>query len=111
MGELPPLPADRMTVLSGAMKGDYFTADQMRAYAQQAARQEREACEKVCEDVASKHFDEFRAMLADGAYDCAAAIRSRSSEAVDKVPSISDNDGLHSGSSARQSGGLQNRRS
>lgn len=54
----------------------YYTADQLR----QALAEEREACAKLCDDVAAVHQREdgtYPAGKKAGAFDCAAAIRSR----------------------------------
>lgn len=72
-----------------------FTADQMRAYAQEAARQERELCAKVCEALRDAHcagtklspdkgdwceHDDQCCEFVVGWNDAAAAIRARSAE-------------------------------
>lgn len=88
--ELPPLPTPDIWVREDFGLGDWtthegYTADQMRAYAQEAARQEREAAAKACEDFGASYDNEWNRKLGvandlkDACEECAAAIRSRSS--------------------------------
>ena len=86
MAELPPLPAE-VDAVRVMMRGEpdmvealdyYYTADQMRAYAEEAVKQERGACAAVCESLRGgvpPHTNVHDAAVED----CAAAIRARSS--------------------------------
>jgi hypothetical protein len=55
-----------------------YTADQMLAFAEEAVKQEREACAKVCDDQGSSHDDFKNVQAAIGCDGCADAIRARS---------------------------------
>ena len=63
---------------------DYYTADQMRAYAQQAASaavlQERERCAKICDDAISTDDSWDNDYWNRAAEHCAAAIRTAPKE-------------------------------
>ena len=73
--ELPELPEPvffHSAVYVGPGTG--YTADQMRSYALEAVRRERERCAKICEDKAAKVNSRWIPQ------DCADAIRSRSEQ-------------------------------
>jgi hypothetical protein len=81
--ELPELPERRaLPVIGSGIAGHAlgYTADQMRAYAEQAVRLEREACAKVCESTYPELVEGQLLTLPcfDTPDDCAAAIRARS---------------------------------
>lgn len=65
-----PLPKPKITNLAHQRRyyGSVYTAEQMRKYAKKCVELEREACEKVCDDI----------WQTDGsAYDCREAIKAR----------------------------------
>jgi hypothetical protein len=75
--QLPPLPEPSeyscgYGCVGGRAPQDIFTADQLRAFAEEAVKQEREACAQECERVYGS--DE------RGAKACAVLIRARSQE-------------------------------
>jgi len=70
--DLPPLPEHPKHVLMGH---NFYTADQMHAYARAAVQAEREAAAKLCELQASIQDKELGCVVA---HCCAAAIRARS---------------------------------
>lgn len=80
--ELPPLPRQYQGI--GRIESTGYTADQMRAYAQEAARQEREACAKAAEDVDEPGWTGYECpnTFNDGKWKAAEAIRSRSNDHV-----------------------------
>jgi len=94
MDELPPLPTSQMLVdvwdseVRGLHQANqpYYTADQMRAYAEEAVKQELEAAAKACEDFGASYDNEWNRKLGvasdlkDACDECAAAIRARSSQ-------------------------------
>lgn len=95
--ELPPLP-EAEYILDGTASTDAYTAEQMRSYALQAVKAERERCAKACEAVADQYNDGVchpltRGMFT-GAMECADAIRSRNDvrpvliEAQRKLPGL-----------------------
>ena len=69
-----PLPNPKITNLAHQRRyyGSVYTAEQMRKYAKKCVELEREACSKLCEELADKHGWE-------GSYatECATAIKAR----------------------------------
>jgi hypothetical protein len=72
--ELPPLP--EKSYLGDDVSWGY-DAEDMRTYALEAVRREREACAKLCDDFADQSCSDHEA---GGAYGCAELIRSRSKD-------------------------------
>jgi hypothetical protein len=86
MSNLPPMPEGEVKSCTGdrwnEVAVEYFTADQMRAYAEEAVRLEREAC---LEAVLWERLGDAPECAEDTAYNnaidhAAAAIRARSQE-------------------------------
>jgi hypothetical protein len=97
MAELPPLPP----YMYGreVEKNERVWSEQcMRAYAEQAVKQEREACAKLCEEIENKYWAAFKGKtqpidrgavysphvegMSDGAGECGSAIRARSEQGM-----------------------------
>ena len=77
MSNLPPLPEGEVKSCTGdrwnEVAVEYFTADQMRAFAEEAVRLEREACELIAVSWSDKSYE---------AEQIAAEIRARSQEGM-----------------------------
>ena len=82
MAELPPLPTPAHRGPSGTgAYFDSFTAAQLRSFAEEAVKQEREQCAQAAEEVDEPGWTGYECpnTFNDGKWAAAAAIRARSS--------------------------------